>query len=274
MESVKIYRNTVKLKNIEMFYLDTKIKAPVIICLHGMYGRGETWDEFINYYGKEYRIIAPDQRGHGLSSKPLSKYNAEEMAADIIELMDYLKIDSAIVVGHSMGGAVAAHVAALYPKYVEALAILDKSADEINRIPLDEELRDPLTKDWPMPFMTLNEAKSFIKKASESDLEYDYLMKSLVEIQEGYEMKFSPNSIALIYAHKKNWFNILPNIRCLTMLARASSHEAVSDEAFRKMQVMLSNCIAFEMSHPDHNVHLENKEEFYGYFDKFLINIR
>lgn len=273
MERVKIYRNVVKLNNIEMFYLDTKIKASVIVCLNGMYGRGETWDEFINYYGKEYRIIAPDQRGHGLSSKPLSKYTAEEMASDIIGLLEYLKIDSVIIVGHSMGGAVAAHVAALYPKYVKALAILDKSAEETNILPLNEEPRDPLTKDWPMPFMTLNEAKYLIKQASESDLEYEYFMKSLVETQEGYETKFSPKAIALIYAHKNNWLNILPKIKCLTMLIRASSHEAVPDEAFEKMQSMLSYCIAFEMSHPDHNVHLANKEEFYGYFDEFLINI-
>ncbi|MFT8351339.1 alpha/beta fold hydrolase [Clostridium saccharoperbutylacetonicum] len=273
MERVKIYRNTVKLRNIEMFYLDNKIEAPVIVCLHGMYGRGETWDGFINHYGKEYRIIAPDQRGHGLSSKPESGYTSEEMAADIIELLDYLKIDSAIVVGHSMGGCVAAHLAALYPEYLKAVAILDKSAEETNKLSLDEELRDPLTKDWPMPFMTLNEAKSFIKQVAESDLEYEYFMKSLVETQKGYEMKFSPKAIALIHAHKNDWFNILPKIKCLTMLVRSSSHEGVSDEAFRKMQSMLSNCIAFEMSHPDHNVHLANKEEFYGYFDKFLINI-
>ena len=57
------------------------------------------------------------------------------------------------------------------------------------------------------------------------------------------------------------------------MLVRSSSHEGVSDKDFAKMQSLVSNCIAYEMSHPDHNVHLANKEEFYGYFDGFLKRI-
>lgn len=273
MEKVKIHRSIAKLSEIDMFYLDTKIEGETIVCLHGMYGRGETWDDFINSYGKQYRIIAPDQRGHGLSSKPLSKYTSKEMAGDIIELLDLLGIDSAIIVGHSMGGAIAGHLAALYPKYVKAVAILDKSAEEANKLSLDEELSDPLTEDWPMPFATLNEAINFIKQTSESDLEYEYFMKSLVERIEGYEMKFSPKALAMIHAYKNKWFDILPNIKCLSLLVRSSSHEGVPDEDFRKMQSMLPNCIAHEMSHPDHNVHLANKEEFYGYFNEFLENI-
>jgi 2-succinyl-6-hydroxy-2,4-cyclohexadiene-1-carboxylate synthase len=273
MEKVKINRNIAKLNNIDMFYLDTKTEGPTIVCLHGMYGRAETWDDFINHYGKRCRIIAPDQRGHGLSSKPIAQYTSEEMAGDIIELLDFLNINSVILVGHSMGGAIAGHLAALYPKYVKAVAILDKSAEEANKLSRDQERSDPLTKDWPMPFATLNEAMDFIKQASESDLEYEYFMKSLVERIEGYEMKFSPKAIAMIHACKNNWFDILPSIKCQAMLIRASSHEGVPDEDFRKMQSLLSNCIAYEMSHPDHNVHLAKKEEFYGYFDIFLKNI-
>lgn len=45
MEQIKIYRNIIKLKNIQMFYLDTKTEGPVIICLHGLWGRAETWVE-------------------------------------------------------------------------------------------------------------------------------------------------------------------------------------------------------------------------------------
>jgi 2-succinyl-6-hydroxy-2,4-cyclohexadiene-1-carboxylate synthase len=86
-------------------------------------------------------------------------------------------------------------------------------------------------------------------------------------------MKFSPKAIAMIHACKKTWFDTLPSIKCQAMLIRSSSHEGVPDEDFRKMQSMLSNCIAYEMSHPDHNVHLANKEEFYAYFDEFLKRI-
>jgi 2-succinyl-6-hydroxy-2,4-cyclohexadiene-1-carboxylate synthase len=273
MEKTKIHRNVAKLKNIDMFYFDTKTEETTILCLHGRYGRAETWYDFVNHYGKQYRIIAPDQRGHGLSSRPIAKYTTEEMAEDIIDLLNFLKIDSVILVGHSMGGAVAGYLAAVYPKYVKAVAILDKSAAGFaatNTLTLGEELSDPLTKDWPLPFATLNEAMNFIKDAASSSLEYQYFMNSLVETIDGYKMMFDSKAMAMGITHYQDWFDLLPSIKCLTMLVRSSSHEAVPDEEFIKMQSLIPNCIAYEMSYADHNVHLGNKEEFYGYFDEFL----
>ena len=275
MEQTKIYRNITKLKNVDMFYFDTKIEAPTIVCLHGRWGRAETWTHFINHYGKQYRIIAPDQRGHGLSSKPISKYTSEEMAEDIIELLDFLKIDSVILVGHSMGGAVAGHLTALYPECVKALVILDKSAagsPETNNLSLDDsELKDFFTKDWPMPFATLNEAQNFIKEFSHSDLEYQYFMNSLVETVDGYEMMFSSQAMAANAIYDVKWSHLLSNIKCLTLLiSKARNHETKSYKDFIEMQSLIPKCIAHEMSDPDHNVHLANKEEFYEYFDEFL----
>lgn len=277
MDKTQIYRSIARLKCIDMFYFDTKTEGPTILCLHGRWGRAETWFDFTQHYGKQYRIIAPDQRGHGLSSKPVAEYTTEEMAEDIIELLNFLKIDSVILAGHSMGGAVAGYLAAVYPEYVKAVAILDKSAAgpaEPNKLPLDKsQLSDPLTKDWPLPFATLNEAMSFIKQATDSNLEYQYFMNSLVETVEGYQMMFSPEAMAIGIAHYEGWFHLLPNIECPVLLIRSKSHEAIPDEDFIKMQSLLPNCIACEMSHPDHNVHLGNKEEFYEYFYEFLKGI-
>lgn len=274
MSKVKIYRNIAKLKSIDMFYFDTKSDGPIILCLHGRWGRAETWSDFIQHYGKQYRIIAPDQRGHGFSSKPISKYTAEEMVADIIELLNFLKIDSVILVGHSMGGRVAGYLAALYPNYVKALAILDRSASGLtksNTLPLEQILStDPLTKDWPLPFSTLDEAMNFIQEFTDSNLSYQYFMNSLIETVEGYQMLFSSQAIAAGIAHDEDWFYLLPKINCLVLLIRASSHEAIPDEDYTKMQSLIPNCIAHEVSHPDHNVHLGNKEEFYTFFDEFL----
>ena len=275
-DSVKIHRNTISVNGIDIFYFDTMTEeCPVILCLHGRWGRAETWVDFIQHYGNRFRIIAPDQRGHGLSGKPLSKYTADEMASDMIALLDSLNIDSIILVGHSMGGYIAGYLSAKYPKYVKALAILDKSAagpEKPNTQPLEMiPAVDPVTKDWPLPFSSLKEARDYIKNAMESELSYQYFMNSLTEDKNGFHMMFSSQAIAANIAYYENWFHLLPEIKCPVMLLRSSSQEAVTDEDFAKMQSLLPNCMAFEVSLPDHNVHLSNKQEFYRYFDEFLI---
>lgn len=274
MDHTKIYRNVATLRKIDMFYFDTKTPGETILCLHGLYGRAETWVDFINQYGKQYRIVAPDQRGHGLSSRPVSKYTVEEMAEDIIELLNLLHIDSVILVGHSMGGEIAGYLASVYPEYIKAVAILDKSAsgpEKENPLPLDQfSTPDSVTKDWPVPFSSLHEASSFIKQAATSDLEYHYFMNSLIETVEGYEMMFHPKAMAAWRFYNKSWYHLLPDITCKALLIRAKGNDAVSDDDFMKMQSLIPDCMAREMSNPDHNVHLADKKEFYKYFDEFL----
>lgn len=274
MEKVKIHRETARLKCLDIFYRDTETAGPPILCLHGRYGRGETWADFIRHYGRQYRVIAPDQRGHGLSGKPVAKYTAEEMSADMAELLEYFKIDRVIVVGHSMGGRVAGYLAALHPRFVKALAILDKSASAPagpSALPLDQAPpTDPLTKDWPLPFASLSEAQEFIRHVMDSDLSYQYFMDSLVETAQGYRMMFSAQAMAANITYEEDWFHLLPQIKCPVLLIRAMGSGAVSDEDFAKMRSLIPDCTVREILHPDHNVHLGDKKKFYGYFDKWL----
>jgi pimeloyl-ACP methyl ester carboxylesterase len=277
MGIVNIYRSIAKLENIDIFYQDTKTEGQAILCLHGKWGRGETWVDFMQHYGEKYRVIAPDLRGHGLSGKPISKYTAKEMADDMVALLNFLNLDSVIVVGHSMGGHVAGYLTARYTSRVKALAILDKSAagpDKLNPLPLNKIVPiDLLTKDWPLPFASRIEAQEFLKKEMESELSYNYFMNSLVETVAGYQMMFSSQAMAAHKEYYETWFHLLPELKCSVLLVRTKNGEAVSDEDFLKMQSLIGDCMACEMSHPDHNVHLGNKEEFYRYFDEFLKKI-
>jgi pimeloyl-ACP methyl ester carboxylesterase len=188
--------------------------------------------------------------------------------------MDQLKIEKVILVGHSMGASIAGYFAATYPDRLRGVAILDKTAagpEKANTTPLDDiPAIDQVTKDWPLPFSSLKEAQDFIKKDMETDLSYQYFMNSLTEDINGYHMMFSAQAMAANIAFYEDWFDLLPKIKCPALLVRASGQGAVNDKDFSRMQALLSDCMAIEMSDPDHNVHLSNKEEFYGYFDRFL----
>jgi 2-succinyl-6-hydroxy-2,4-cyclohexadiene-1-carboxylate synthase len=277
MGSVSIFREMVALPELSILVRDTRTEGKAILCLHGRWGRGETWVDFMLRYGDRYRVIAPDLRGHGLSGKPATGYSGAEMAEDMLGLLDHLGLESAIVVGHSMGGHVAACLAASHAERVDAVAILDKSAAGPARAQ-EGGLRpgvagDPVTGHWPLPFATLQAAREYVRKEMESDLSYEYFMNSLSETAEGYGMLFSREAVAENIARYEDWFDLLPNLDCPVLLMRSTGSGAVPDGDFARMRSLLPDCMACEIAHPDHNVHLADKAAFHACFDSFLAGL-
>jgi 2-succinyl-6-hydroxy-2,4-cyclohexadiene-1-carboxylate synthase len=83
-------------------------------------------------------------------------------------------------------------------------------------------------------------------------------------------MMFSSQVMVAGIAHDEDWFHLLLSIKCPVLLIRAKGGEGISDEDFIKMQSLIPDCVAYEMSNTNHNVHLGNKEEFYECFDEFF----
>jgi len=87
------------------------------------------WIDQVAGIGSIYRIITPDLRGHGKSSAPQGVYTMDEMADDVIELIDTLHITEPFVLGGlSMGGYVALALVARYPDRVRGLVLMDTQA--------------------------------------------------------------------------------------------------------------------------------------------------
>jgi pimeloyl-ACP methyl ester carboxylesterase len=70
-----------------------------------------------------FRVIVPDQIGYGRSSKPIIPYNFHDMARNTNLILQSLKIDKAMIVGHSMGGMLAARFATQFPGVTERLVL-------------------------------------------------------------------------------------------------------------------------------------------------------
>lgn len=98
--------------------------ASPVVFLHGIMGHRRDWDVFIDRLGETYRVVAPDQRGHGRSEWTRS-YRVSDMADDAIALLEHLGLGSVPIVGHSMGAMVGLFVAARRPDLVERLVVVD-----------------------------------------------------------------------------------------------------------------------------------------------------
>lgn len=110
-------------------YLDWGGDATPLLALHGLASSSHWYDLVAPGLREKYRIIAPDQRGHGKTTQAASGYDWPTLASDAVGLMALLdtgKVPGGFaVLGHSWGGNVAINVAALHPDHVRALVLIE-----------------------------------------------------------------------------------------------------------------------------------------------------
>ncbi len=125
-------------QRVRMFYMDAAtgtvggmapysprpMASPAVLLLHGKNFGGFYFENVMRaLVTAGYRVVVPDQIGFGKSSKPDSAYFFDLMAQNTAKLLDTLKIDRVSVVGHSMGGMLAARFALKYPGRVNKLVL-------------------------------------------------------------------------------------------------------------------------------------------------------
>jgi pimeloyl-ACP methyl ester carboxylesterase len=105
-------------------------EAPAVVLLHGFTSDLRMWRPHVDGFSRDYRVIAPDLRGHGHTSAPedLAEYTMERYAEDLRALLDALTIDVCALVGCSFGGMVAVHFATEHPERIAGLVLSDTSA--------------------------------------------------------------------------------------------------------------------------------------------------
>jgi pimeloyl-ACP methyl ester carboxylesterase len=282
MTSFRKYKRTfVDLNGLKLFTRDTEAGAANMLCLHGKWGRGETWADLIERYRDRYRILAPDQRGHGLSDKPVCRYTAELQAEDAHALLAKLQATPAIVLGHSMGGRVGAYLAAGHPEDVSALALIDIGASgPINAPPGEPEMlpaRDGLTDDWPTPYASYQQAAQHLQQVfNKYPSNVRYFLESLVETEQGYDFLFSRPAIGSVGAYQADWFHLLPRIQCPVLLLQGSDAQdrALNDEDARRMATELPHCTFRQIANTGHMVYADNPAAFYATLDEFLTTLK
>lgn len=153
-----------------------------IVFLH--YG-GSTlgvWNGVIPHFKENYNIIAQDLRCHGFSDKPVDECHIDDMAKDLVSIMDQLKVEKAHLVGSSMGADVAISFAAHYPNRVTSL-VLDGGLYDIV---------GPDSKDQVLTKEAIEKARNDLKERilARPRKYYDSKEEYLAKNKEGWEKYF------------------------------------------------------------------------------------
>ena len=104
----------ISLNGLQFHYLDWgKPDAPVIVALHGFTSLARTWDTVARALSDRYRVLVPDQRGHG-ETEWADSYSLDAAIQDLDAFVSALEVKSFTLLGHSLGGLIGYFYAATH----------------------------------------------------------------------------------------------------------------------------------------------------------------
>ncbi len=108
-------------------YYEVHGEGPPLLLLHG--GSGSIPEKWIPLFTPQFRVIAPEQMGHGRTADLVDRpFHYHDMAEDTIQLMGQLGIENAVVVGYSDGGIIGLDMSIHHPERVTKLAVTGTNA--------------------------------------------------------------------------------------------------------------------------------------------------
>lgn len=110
-----------KIDDISIHYKVFGNSSDVVFLLHGSMENMDDWNKQIPEFSKRYKVIVPDNRGHGRTTFTDRKMDYHLMSEDVLGLMAELKIDSAYIVGFGDGGIIGLYLAIDHPERVRKL---------------------------------------------------------------------------------------------------------------------------------------------------------
>ena len=105
----------------------TRGEGPLVVMVHGFPDFWFSWRNQIPEVAQKYQVVAIDQRGYNLSDQPegVENYAMEKLVADVAAVVRHFDQETAVIVGHDWGGAVAWTFAMTHPKLTERLIVLN-----------------------------------------------------------------------------------------------------------------------------------------------------
>lgn len=106
-------------------YEEAGTGEPALLFIHGWTCNRTNWSHQFAHFAKNHHVVSVDLRGHGESDKPDEDYSIDGFVEDIVWLIGQLGLDKPVIVGHSMGGCIAMHLARKHPEVASAVVLID-----------------------------------------------------------------------------------------------------------------------------------------------------
>ena len=242
----------------------------IIVILHGLFGSGDNWKTYANRMAtKGFCIHLVDQRNHGRSFHS-DQFNYNLLVLDLKYYLDHYKIDSCILLGHSMGGKTAMNFSLKYPEYVSDLFVVDISP---RKYPIHHDKIIEALKSLDLNLIkTRKEAENKLSNFINDNVLSSFLLKNLYWIsKEKLAFRFNLNSLS------KNLSNvgdeIINNSKFLnnSIFLRGEFSNYVEENDIISIHKNFPNASIITVPNSNHWLHIDNPDEF---FDIILDSIK
>ena len=247
----------------------TEAKEDLLI-IHGLFGMSDNWIMLAKEFAKDRRVILPDLRNHGQS--PHSElFTMDLLIEDILNLLSKENSISPIIIGHSLGGRIAAKLAFSHPEKVSKLIIADMNLGEIKLRPEHQSLF-LLMKTYSLSNMkSIGEIDSFLKQYVHSKRIRMFILKNIRKNKDGifdWKLNFPVLMEAfdslMPQAQDKDSYNKA------TLILRGGKSDYVTNEHFNSMKKHFSNLELETIEGASHWLHADNPVEFVKIIKTFM----
>lgn len=235
-----------------------------LLLIHGAGVSRLEWKPQLEALGEYFRLVMPDVRGHGDSEQTKTPYTMKLFADDMIALLDALKLEQVLILGHSMGGTIAQQMAVDHPERVKGLVLAETSYGTAN---------EPLLRwagvaaEWMMRLVGVKRlipmsAKQFARGSKETE-------SMLLEAFEP-QVKTPANFINI--AHANNLFDgkgVLHRIQCPTLVLIAE-HNRVTHKFGHYMAEAIPDARLQTIPNAGHTLNWDNAAAFNRVVVNFL----
>lgn len=237
--------------------------GPPVLLLHGLAGYAGEWAETASWLRESHCVVAPDQRGHGDSTRHPPVVTPHAFVADVTAWIDRLQLDELTLIGQSYGGLIAFLTTGAHPDRVKRLVVAEAS-------PAPDPHAEPDVRawleSWPKPFADESAALQFF---GGGQLRARAWADGLEAREDGLWPRFEPETLLAVLrasagAHWEAW----DSIRCPTLIVRGE-HGMPAEEA-EAMVARQSRAVVTTVRGAGHDVHLEQPGAWRAVVEPFL----
>lgn len=244
-------------------------QAPTVLLIHGFGADKSHWSRFARNLTDNYRVIAVDLPGFGGSSIPTGSFDVGSQTERLIRFIDALELEKVHVVGNSMGGHIAALMAARHPQRVLSAALLDNAGVSA---PQQSQLYARIEQNQSNPLI-IERAEDYSQLLKFVFVDQPLLTEPLKQHLGQLASERSAH-LKRVFAHLRERYvplePELPNIQAPVLMLWGDQDQVLDVSSIEVMKPLLKRSDSVVMNNCGHLPMLERPQESAQHYQEFL----